>query len=225
MFIFQSVNLVYLTQPDGAEDHLLVQGDKAVDDDTTLEKSGIRNRYIETDVPPSFFDNLSPVFAEGIGTILRTGSTLSSDIQFTIKLTVVSEPSDAPSAPPSYNPTAKGPTKRPTLSPSMSPTEEQTIGMTYCPCDMQNQCLDQPVTLDVTESTMRICLTASPSTAEMEVPLVQVKDKSVPLETQITGNTAVVTGNLSEDDFDTDEPVDLVVLGKADQVCLLFDLL
>ena len=114
MYIFQGVNLIYLTLPMAPpEDHLIVQGDMAIDDDTTIKKSGLRRRYIETVVPPSFFDSLSDIFAKGIGTILLTGSTYSSDIEFTIRLAVVSEPSDAPSAPPSYNPTVKGPTKHP----------------------------------------------------------------------------------------------------------------
>ena len=158
-------------------------------------------------------------------TLLQTGSTISRDVEFSITLTLLSEPS-APSASPSTSskPTFKGPTVRPTqshepsLNPSksMTPTEEQTIGLTWCPCDIQNVCLQEPVTLTFTDRSIRICLIASPSIAEMKVPYVQVKNKPVRLETQLDENIGVVTGNLSEEFFYVGLLDDVMILGIVD---------
>ena len=75
----------------------------------------------------------------------------------------------------------------------MMPTEEQTIGLKYCPCDIQSVCLPEPVTLTFTDRSIRIYLQTSPSIAEMKVPHVQVKNKPVRLETQLDENIGVVT--------------------------------
>ena len=99
----------------------------------------------------------------------------------------------------------------------MMPTEEQTIGLTWCPCDIQNVCLQEPVTLTFADRSIRICLIASPSIAELTVPYVQVKNNpAVFLETQLDENIGVVTGNLSEDFFDVGPLDDVAILGKVD---------
>jgi len=227
MYIFKTTVVAVLTQR-GVADHPIIQGDRAIDNDmTNIKKSGLRRRLIETTVPYYFFANPSEnLKVNGIGTLLQTGSTISRDVEFSITLTLLSQPTEVPSASPSTSskPTFEGPTVRPTQShepssnpsKSMMPTEEQTIGFKYCPCDIQSACLLEPVTLTFTDRSIRICLQAWPNNAEMKVPYVQVKNKPVRLETQLDENIGVVTGNLSEDFFDVGPLDDVAILGKVD---------
>ena len=226
MNILKNIIVMFITQP-GADDHIIVSLDTATDSETKIEPS-LRRRAVDTTVPLHFFSNLSEtVVVKGVGTVLRTGSDQTRDIEFTISLILNSEPSDAPSESPtsSSRPTYKGPTVRPTqsrepsFSPSISmmPTEEQTIGLDSCACDNEGKCMATPVTLTITSRTMKICLNASPSNSDMELPYVQVsKHKKIPLSYELDGSSGVVTGTLTEDFFDIGPLADVIVLGKAD---------
>ena len=187
-------------------------------------------------VPASYFENPAQAYVRGRGTVLQTGTDgIPIDMEFILELNLLSQPSDSPSASPSAssNPTFGGPTERPTRSSkpsyspskSMSPTEEQTIGLESCQCDSQNVCLDDMITLTFTDRSIRICLVASPSNAEISVTDVIVKvagadeeeeETSLSPRVQTEENTAVVSARLSDDFFDIGPRDKLFILGAVE---------
>ena len=90
------------------------------------------------------------------------------------------------------------------------------IGLEYYPCDGQNVRLQAPVTLTSTDRTIRICLVASPSNAELSVPIAQVRDELFPLGVQIDQNLGTIVGIVPQDYFVSDPLDEVLVLGKAD---------
>lgn len=213
-FIYGKTLLTVLTQ-NGAEDYLIVSENEPIPNtDTVIQVSGVRRRIIETTVPEYFFDNPSEVLVvEGRSSILETGKQASSlEVEYSFDITLLSQPSDAPSEPPtvSSRPTFRGPTLRPTTShsptafPSISsaPTDEQTIKMKSCPCDNQNTCLTEPITLTSIDRSIRVCVFASPSNSILKQLAAIVKeDKTIPLESKITENFGLITGELTDEDF------------------------
>lgn len=228
MFVFNEL-IVTIIKQDGVRDNIVVRNDLAVDNDaTTVTATGWRRRTIETIVPEYFFANPSKgLVVDGIGVIIMNGNSgeIRRSIPFSIPLTLLAQPSDSPSTHPSSSssPTFVGPPERhtqssaPSFNPSKSimPTEEQTIRLDSCPCDDRNICLPAPVTLPSTTRSIKICLTASPSNAQLtEIEAVE-KERLISLETRLSGNFAVVTGEISEDFFDSG-PTGVVILGKAE---------
>ncbi len=233
-FILQNVNLVYIRQ-EGSMDHLLIFRSKQKDA-LEIEKSGLRRMLISAVVPDSLFDNPAKAEVKGQGTVQQTGTDgIPIEIDFSLELTLLSQPSDSPSTSPSAssNPTFGGPTERPTRSnkpsyspsKSMVPTEEQTIGLESCQCDSQNICLGDQVTLTFTDRSIRICLVASPSNAEISVTDIVVKvvgvdeeeeEKSLSPRVQTEENTAIVSARLSDDFFDIGPRDKLFILGAVE---------
>ena len=232
-FVYGETKIAILTQQ-GAEDYLIVQDNEPVaNTDTNIKISGIRRRIISTKVDDRFLNNSEDhIVASGIATMQRTGSDISLEMDFSVKITLMSQPSDAPSDSPSITsrPSYSGPTPHPTSSrepsenpsKSMMPTEEQTIDLNTCKCDTKNNCLQvqNPVILTILNPNIRLCLQASPSNSEIaSIPDVIVKGKkqSIPLQTQIDGNFAIVTGELNDDEFfSTVEDFDIGVLGQVE---------
>ena len=115
-----TIDMLVLTQP-GTEDYLLVQDDQAIGNITTIKTRVDANphegrwnvttiktgdppsRVIETSMPLHFFANHRSLKVDvvRIGTLLQTGSSTSSGVAFSSKLTLFSEPSASPSEPPS----------------------------------------------------------------------------------------------------------------------------
>ena len=226
---------VFVALSQGADIHALVRNDE-VDETgfTTIEEqSERRRRVITTTVPSRFFRNpRKGLMLNGMGRLWQNGTAESRERAFSIALPLVSEPSGAPSSLPSVSSQPSWSKGRPTTSPTQSrvpsvppstsvmPTEEQTIGMEFCPCDGQDSCLDrgatEPVNLTHANRLIRICLRASPSNAEIQIPHVQC-NKQVALETQLQEkHGAVIAGTLSSDFFDFGLRDDVDIIGIAE---------
>ena len=178
---------------------------------TSMQPSGERMIVIDTVIPDRFLSNPDLIVTcQGMVLIERTDrDNIRQYISFVVEFTVLDESSRAPSGLPSVAPSDNSVSKEapalsttPSPSSSFMPSEVQTISFTSCPCNNDDECLPEPLSLNWNDRSIRICLQATPSNVVMSKLVTStIPANMASLQYTLDGSTGIIFGSALDEAF------------------------
>ncbi|KAL7465473.1 hypothetical protein ACHAXS_005788 [Conticribra weissflogii] len=231
----ESIHVLYLENPT-SKDVIIIQENIPVDPkSSSVEFVDSRKAIVVTSVPHLFFESIDSIRVSGVGKIHPHGAS-EIDMFFSTEIDLASHPSDIPSVSPTAtpNPSPVDPTSRPTVSrppsvkPSASfqPSVDQIMDLKICSCNEMDTCTTPysiPVTVDINDRGIRICLHVFPSNAVIRDLVVMFKigstgsTSSPHLDIKLNegGNFGVISGMLMEDYWKDEKVGTITVYGRV----------